>query len=117
MIKQAITVAQTKKTIKYNNTNMKAFTFSQLATILLVVLGLVVTVILIATQAKNIGSAFSNIGKQSTSGADAAAESTVGVGCSTIGGKCMAECTGEYEQSNSGNADCPTDKQYCCIKV
>ncbi len=97
--------------------NKKGFTFEQLAVILLVVLGLIVTVILITTQAKNIGSAFSNIGKQSTSGADAAAESTIGLGCTTIGGKCMTQCTGEYEQSNSGNIDCPIDKPYCCTKV
>ena len=76
----------------------KGFTFQQLAVILLVILGLVVAVVLAATQLAQSGSQFAQIGGQAGSGAQGAADAAAGMGidCFAEGGFCIAK----YRENN-----------------
>jgi len=101
----------------------KGFTFSQLAVILIVVLGLVVAVVLAATQFSNTGSKLAEVGSQVT-GQDLTINA--GTKCFTNGGQCLVKkndsstCSGlqaEYAgySSVSAGTDCGTNK-LCCKK-
>jgi len=98
---------------------MKGFTFSQLAVILMVVLGLTIAVVVAVTQMQgasgNIGQLQENIGDEIDSGLN------LGLDCISSAGKCEvgsvpADCDStELIDADDANMDCGDTKVCCTI--
>jgi len=91
----------------------KGFTFTQMAVLLLVILGLVVSVVLAATQFRQAGGSITDVGEQATGGSQAAGESVAGLVCDLAGGECKASCSAS--QTDTGTSDCPSTAAKCCV--
>ncbi len=90
----------------------KAFTFAQMATLLLVILGLVVGVVLASTQFRKAGSGISSVGEKATGGVEAAGTSAQGLACELGGGTCKTTSCSTKETKIE--ADCAS-AQECCV--
>lgn len=103
---------------------MKGFTFSQLAVIILVVLGLTVAVVIAATQFSRAGSSLTEIGSKTDTGS---VDISLGLKCLSSGGVCITgtssdACTGNYEElpapfDYSTDDDCSSNTsrtKVCC---
>jgi len=77
--------------------NSKGFTFEQMATLILVIMGLTVAVVLAATQLSKSGSQLSQLGSQSGQGVEqaAGAAGSLGTSCIATGGYCLIGSTGD----------------------
>jgi len=110
-----------------NTMSRKGFTFAQMATLILVILGLTVGVILASTQLGASAGSISELGSQATSGTQAAVTASAGLACRTIGGvQCADACdvylnVGGSTTTDLANADSGLDigcqdsgAIYCC---
>ncbi len=117
--------------------NKKGFTFAQMATLILVILGLTVGVILASTQLSSSAGSISQLGSQATEGTQAAVSASAGIACKTIGGvSCGSSCDTYLTKSGQrvttpptgtdvgANIGCqnddgidPAEAQYCCAVV
>ncbi len=90
--------------------NKKAFTFEQLAVILIVVLGLVIVVVLVTTQARKAGGSFGNIGEDVSTKAGSLSGTSA---CELGGNTCATTCAAAKRVGNIGDLGCAST-EYCC---
>lgn len=92
---------------------MKAFTFEQLALILLVIVGLSFALILTTSQFRTLGNALGIFGSQANSSASTAT-SVVGEGsCDIAGGFCASTCNSFVSDANQ-ELGCASGSK-CCL--
>ena len=95
----------------------KGFTFAQMATLILVIMGLTVAVVLAATQLSRSGSQFSQLGAQSGAGVEDAGEAAASLGTACIAEQGFCTATACATDAGDGNEDCPTLTPYCCSEI
>ncbi len=95
---------------------MKAFTFEQLAVILIVVLGLIIIVVMIVTQSQKAGKGLSDISKGVTEQSNQLFTAPL---CEMQGGTCRTDScqSGESKMSALGcDKTTPPKGNVCCFK-
>jgi hypothetical protein len=89
----------------------KGFTFAQMATLILVIMGLTIVVVLAATQLARLGAQTTELGGSTNVDDAISASQQTGTSCMVDeGGVCVAtgSCTGTVVAS-----DCPTLRECC----
>ena len=88
----------------------KGFTFAQMATLILVIMGLTIVVVLAATQLARLSGQTTEISSGTDVGTAVGVITKTGVNCQANSGYCAASCAG----TTIADMDCPDARPVCC---